>query len=89
MRRDIETGLRSGDQCSAVSHMGIWQYQELAMTEATGNNEEEQEKGECIKEDTRAEYVEEDKRIQYMGEDRRVQYMEEDKGSRKDLYKVM
>ena len=66
--------------------MGIWQYRELAVTEATGNNEEEQEKGECIKEDTRAEYVEEDKRIQYMGEDRRVRYMEEDKGSRKDLY---
>ena len=69
--------------------MGIWEYRELAVTEATGNNEEEQEKGECIKEDKRAEYVEEDKRIQYMGEDKRFQFMEEVEGVRKDLYKVM
>ena len=74
---------------SAVTHMGIWQYRELDVTEATGNNEEEQEKGEYIKEDKRAEHVEEDTRIQYKGEDKRFQFMEEVKGARKDLYKVM
>ena len=67
------------------------QYPELAVTRATGNNEDEEEweKREYIKEDKRGEHVEEDKRVQYMGEGKRVLYMEEDKGARKDLYKVM
>ena len=39
---------------------------ELAATEATGNNEEEQEKGDYIKEYKRKEHVEEEERVQHM-----------------------